>query len=172
METQCPDLEPVAKQCLAYLEQEERVLKDMIDVLCEVRSALRAGENAILAKAANRQEQYAIRLKSIRVQRVKLRQIIATSLCVPPEEATIRRLSENAPNSYRHPLRLQRDRVADLASEADQLMQSNLVVIVHGIQVFEQILSSLTGSTAVEGRYQSSGRPGASMCRAVFQTRC
>ena len=162
----------LADDCAMHLKCEEQALKEMVDVLQAVRSALRSGDNVKLAEAANAQDKRAQVLNDIRDLRTTLRNSIATALGIPEGEATVRKLIDSVPMAMQDKLNEQRNRVADLAREAERLMQGNLLVVLHGMQVLQQIMTCLTGDEPSETTYASTGRPAAQRPSVVFQTKC
>ena len=162
----------LADDCTLHLQREERALHEMVDILTTVRSALRTGDNRRLAEAADDQERHARQLHAILNRRSPLRESIAKALELPTEEATVLQLIEHTQPPHRSLLMQQRARVADLARSAEQLMQSNLLVVTHGMQLLQQILTCLTGNDMSAATYESTGQPVTPAHQAVFQTKC
>ena len=98
--------------------------------------------------------------------------VCGAAIGVEGDTATIPQLAKSCPEPHRSQLLNRRQQVAELATRTDRLMQSNLIVVVHGMQLMEQIWLSLTGEETSGARYESTGRPGVPVRRAVFQTRC
>ena len=162
----------LAADCAIHLQCEEQALQEMVEVLQAVRSALQSGDNVKLAEAANAQDKRAKNLNDIRELRNTLRNSIASALGIPEREATVRLLIESVPEAMRITLNEQRSRVAELAREAERLMQGNLLVVLHGMQVLQQIMTCLTGDEPSETTYAATGRPTIQRRGVVFQTKC
>lgn len=162
----------VSDNCLEHLGIELDVLCRLESALLDVRNALRSGDTNRLAVAANHQDQLSAELTDIRSDREVLRMAIAAAIGTRDDEATIRQLVTHCPEPQRSQLAGLTKRVADVAVRIDRLMQSNLIVVVHGMQLMEQIWLGLTGNQAAGRSYESTGKPGPPFHRAVFQTRC
>lgn len=171
-ETQKPLIVDVSHECLLHLKTEFEALCRLEQALLEVKAALRSGNTGRLAAAANHQDRLSAELSEIHSQRQDLRQAIAAVTQVGSDEATIGQLVAQCPEPMRSRLAECRSQVADVALRIDRLMQSNLIVVVHGMQLMEQIWMALTGDGAAGASYESTGKLGAPLRRAVFQTRC
>ena len=165
-------LEALANDCAAHLQREESALVAMMDVLTTVRSALRAGDNARLADAADVQDHRANELHAVREGRHQLRDSIARVLGIDAAQATLMRAIQLTPQPRKSELLSQRARVEELARDTQRLMQSNLMVVAHGMQLMQQILCCLTGTEQSGTTYGPAGRPAYATPTSVFQTKC
>ncbi len=162
----------LSHDCVEHLDTELDALRELEDALLKVQAALRGGNTQHLAEAAQHQDRLLGELSEVQSRRHNLRQSIASLIGVADSAATISQLIARCPEPDRSRLADRRQQVAQVAVRVDRLMQSNLIVLVHGMQLMEQIWMAITGNQAAGMRYESSGKPGIPPRRAVFQTRC
>jgi len=147
-------IEKTAVVVLRHLQQEERLLADMLRSAREVRAGLLSGD--VLAQQEAFREHFAPPAK-LHEWRQDLRELIATTLNTPPEKATLRGLAERAPHTLREKLTATHERLLNRILEIDRLNRANAVLAAYFIELIQRLLGDPASQRASASRYSPSG---------------
>ncbi len=149
--------EESADLALAHLADEERLLESAVTILNETRTALLAGDLPTLKQALERQAALEQAGSRLRERRDRMRARIASYCGVATEAATLDLLARDLPEHRRTALHGSRERLRRLAGTAGDLGRGNALLLKSCLDLFDQLLSGITGGGSSGKRYGPGG---------------
>ncbi|MCA9184315.1 MAG: flagellar export chaperone FlgN [Pirellulaceae bacterium] len=165
-------LHELAATCLRHFQQEERALLRVYESALAIRDALRCQQSIDLQPLTERQEEAAAESRALRSCRDELRLQLSAVLAIGFDEATIAGLANQLPPDRGGSLLELRDRLRQLSLDIERVAVGNAVLLRSRLEMFEQLLTSLTGSDAHSQRYAPTGQREAAASRSIMQARC
>jgi len=153
-DTSQSQIEDTAGVVLEHLQEEERILADMLQSARDVRAGLLSGD--LHAQQEAFRERLA-RPAALHEQRQALRKQIATDLDIPIEDATLRGIADRVPRTFREGLLAAQERVRIRVAEIDRLNRANAVLAAYFIDLIQKLLGDPSSQRPSANRYSSSG---------------
>jgi len=174
-----PDAQPpkdgelcFVESCLEHLDRETSALGQLNAVLKDVRTALAQHDTNHLPALVESQQQHMRNLDDLRSDRSKLKRELSDRLGVPQEQATIGRWAHSLPEDDRIRVLDRRSRLARVADESAALAQTNMTVVLHGMQLLGQVMQGLTSNASKGSTYTPDGAAEAQPFQAIYDSRC
>lgn len=145
------------QDCLAHMQREEAVLESLLQSLSEVRSALLKNDMDALSVALERQDEATQASEKIRVERNEILQQTASSLGIPLESLTLKKLAESIQGKTGQTLDSLRRHLTRMSEEVDRLNRANAAMLNQAVDITRQVLAELTQSEVGCDRYDASG---------------
>ncbi|MBW3539805.1 MAG: flagellar protein FlgN [Planctomycetes bacterium] len=140
-----------------HMRQEEEVLSDTLVTLRDVRAALLKNDLDRFSRALERQVDITRTTEELREKRARLLQDFARSFDQEGEAITLRSVAEALPERESEWLFDCRDRLLEMAEEAQRLNSQNAAMVHQSVEITRQVLAALTTDGASGESYDSAG---------------
>lgn len=164
------EIKKLATRCSVHLQQEEAVLKETLRIVEETREGLLARDGQRLEHSVAEQQKTFEAAAAIRIRREAMRQEIAESLELAPEQATISRLADQSPAAVGNQLRDSRTRLSKLIARVRTMHRTNAVLAIQTNRIVANALHKLIGLDVENASYARNGKQPLPAAPAVVDT--
>ena len=162
----------VIDQFLVHLGREAETLAKACQTLEEVQQAIVSRSREDLSPRVERQAALSAEVVQASQARQQLRATLGQALGIPPESVTVSRLIQLAAPDQTEQLRAQAQHLAVLARRVEQLTYQNALLAQQQVDLFQRLLSCLTGKESSAPRYQANGEAEPDSSCSVIEVRC
>lgn len=165
-------IEELARTCLDHLQIEREQLRMAHEALDRMKQAMLRADTPELEAAAAEDASVRAMWRQLHERRAALRIEIARQIGCPDAVADFRAVEDRLAGKAREDLRQRRHEVATLASHIEALTFEIVALTRNALEVWRQVLHSLTGEDAPAGSYTRQGREAIRVCSGILRTRC
>lgn len=166
-----PANEQLYLRCLSYLEREEALQEQLLELAQTIRRCLVQGDlNRLQATLRMHADLRRVR-QELDHERRELTSDAAVQLRLPVEQPVrLRQIARALPDPWGAELLEQADRLQRLVTEIDQINIGNALLVRHHQELLRQVLYQLTGEQPAGETYAPHGQEGRALQGVLLRT--
>ena len=160
------------QQAMVHLDQEVRLLDKFIGLNKQIQLELGVTTAQPQSNVEGAQQEVITESEKMTAGRVRLQENIAAVLKTPVKRGTIRALCQRLPVELSAPLEERRAHIMELEVEIRRLNQTNNVLLQQSLDIYQNIISGISGTQPAPQTYSSSGQLDQHSSGNLLQTEC